>query len=171
VYTKDAIRFTLKLAEEAMLQSLPAIEDAPLTFPTPQGGCHPMWVLGHLTFVEAMTHELLGGDVNPIASWGSIFGPTTTAGADAAQYPPFQEVRSRYTQLRNRTLQLLDSLSEVDLDKRVATPPPGLEEHFATYGKSLLTLALHQAMHRSHITDAVRAAGRAVPAPIASAAA
>jgi len=62
MYAKDAIRFSLKLADEAMLQSLPAIEDAPLTFPTSNGGCHPMWVLGHLTLVEAMTHELLAGD-------------------------------------------------------------------------------------------------------------
>ena len=170
MYTKDAIRYSLKVAEESMLRSLPAIEDAPFTFPTSNGGCHPMWVLGHLTLVEAMTHELLAGDANPIASWGAMFAPGTTPSAEAAQYPPFQEVRSRYTQLRKRTLQLLDSLSEADLDKRVANPPQGLEEHFATYGKALLTLALHQMSHRSHITDATRAAGREVPSPIAAAA-
>jgi hypothetical protein len=62
----------------------------------------------------------------------------------------------------------LDSFSEADLDKRVSNPPAGLEEHFATYGKALLTLALHQGLHRSHITDAVRAAGRAVPLPVAA---
>ena len=170
MYTKDAIRYSLKVAEESMLRSLPAIEDAPFTFPTSNGGCHPMWVLGHLTLVEAMTHELLAGDANPIASWGAMFAPGTQPTAEVTQYPPFQEVRSRYTQLRKRTLQLLDSLSEADLDKRVANPPQGLEEHFATYGKALLTLALHQMSHRSHITDAVRAAGREVPSPIAAAA-
>src|SRR5438552_2841351 len=151
-----------------MLQSLLAIEDAPLTFPTSNGGCHPMWVLGHLAFVEAMTHELLAGEANPIASWGSMFGPSTIASAEDGQYPPFQEVRSRYTQLRKRTLQLLDSFNEADLDRRIPNPPQGLEEHFATYGKALLTLALHQMAHRSHITDAVRAAGREVPSPVAA---
>ena len=168
MYTKDAILFSLNLAEGAMLQSLLAIEDAPLTFPTSNGGCHPMWVLGHLAFVEAMTHEFLTGEANPIASWGSMFGPSTRASSDAGQYPAFQEVRSRYAQLRTRTVQLLDSFSEADLDKRVANPPEGLEEHFATYGKALLTLALHQTMHRSHITDAVRAAGRQVPSLVAA---
>jgi len=168
VYTKDAIRFSLSLSEAAMLQPLLAIEDAPLTFPTSNGGCHPLWVLGHLAFVEAMTHELLTGEANPIATWGSMFGPSTITSADARQYPPFQEVRSRYAQLRKRTFQLLDSFSEADLDKRVSNPPAGLEEHFATYGKALLTLALHQGLHRSHITDAVRAAGRAVPLPVAA---
>jgi hypothetical protein len=36
---------------------------------------------------------------------------------------------------------------------------PGQE--FATYGRSFLTLALHQAMHRGNATDARRAVGRA----------
>lgn len=168
MYTKDAILFALNLAEGAMLRSLLAIEDAPLTFPTPNGGCHPMWVLGHLAFVEGMTHELLTGEANPVASWGPMFGPSTQASSDARQYPAFQEVRSRYAQLRTRTLKLLDSFTEADLDKRVSNPPKGLEEHFATYGKALLTVALHQTMHRSHVTDAVRAAGREVPVPVAA---
>src|SRR5205085_11579877 len=115
-------------------------EDVPLTFPTAKGGCHPLWVMGHLALVEAMTHELLVGEANPIANWGALFAPGTIPTADAAQYPPFQEVRNRYTQLRKRTLQLLDSFSEADLDRRVANPPQGLEEHFATFGKALLTL-------------------------------
>lgn len=168
MYTKDAIRFTLKLADEAMLQSLPAIADAPLTFPTPNGGCHPMWVLGHITFIEALTHEMLGGEANPIATWGAMFGPNTKPSAEAIDYPPFEEVRARYVQLRKRTNQLLDSFSEADLDKKVANPPPGLEEHFATFGTSLLTVAMHQTMHRSHITDAVRAAGREVTTLVAA---
>src|SRR5678815_6193616 len=49
VYTKDAIRFSLNLAVQAMFKSLAEIEDLPLTFPTEEGGCHPLWVLGHLT--------------------------------------------------------------------------------------------------------------------------
>ena len=39
MYTKDAIRFSLNLAEEAVLKSLATIDDAPLTFPTGKGGC------------------------------------------------------------------------------------------------------------------------------------
>ncbi len=168
MYTKDAIRFSLNVAEEAMPQFLPAIEDAPLTFPTSNGGCHPMWVLGHLTLVEAMTHELLAGEPNPIAEWGPLFGPGTVPSADPSRYPAYQEVRSRYSQLRRRTLALLDSFTEEDLDTRVSNPPPGLEAHFATYGKALLTLALHQMSHRSHLTDALRSAGREAPAAAAA---
>jgi len=50
----------------------------------------------------------------------------------------------------------------VDLDKSTNAPPKGREWEFATYGQSFLTLALHQAMHRGNVTDARRAAGRAL---------
>jgi uncharacterized damage-inducible protein DinB len=62
--------------------------------------------------------------------------------------------------LREQNLKLLESLSEADLDKTTKTPPKGREQEFATYGRSFLALALHQMMHRSHVTDALRAAGR-----------
>ncbi len=168
MHTKDLIRFSLNAADEAMKGSLAAIEDAPLTFPTAKGGCHPMWVVGHLALVEAMTHEMLAGEANPIASWGAVFAPGTTPTAKASDYPPFADVRAQYTQLRKRTLQLLDSFSEADLDKKVANPPQGLEKHFETYGKALMTLSIHQMIHRSHLTDAVRNAGREVPSAIAA---
>jgi hypothetical protein len=51
-----------------------------------------------------------------------------------------------------------------------ASQPNGLEEHFATFGKALLTVALHQMSHRAHISDAIRAAGRATPVPAGAAA-
>jgi len=34
------------------------------------------------------------------------------------------------------------------------------EQEFATFGRAFLVIALHQCMHRGHITDALRAAGR-----------
>ena len=150
MYTKDAIRYSLNLADQAMMRSLENIEDAPLTFPTENGGCHPLWVVGHLAFIEGLTHEMLGGG-------------STVPVADAARYPAMREVRAQYVQLRKRNLQLLESMTEADLDKPTPWQPKGLEEHFANYGKALLTLALHQMAHRAQITDAIRAAGRAMP--------
>jgi hypothetical protein len=70
--------------------------------------------------------------------------------------------------LRQRNLNLLESLSEADLDKPVKAPPKGREREFATFGSTFLVLALHQAMHRSHVTDALRAAGRTALATAAS---
>jgi len=163
VYTKDAIRFSLNLAEQAMFKSLAKIEDIPLTFPTEEGGCHPLWVLGHLTFVEGLAHEMLAGGENVAAEWAGLFAPDSTPTDRAAEYPPLDKVRARYLHLREMNMQLLNSLSDADLDKPTPWQPKGIEEHFATYGKALLTLALHQMAHLAHITDAIRSAGRAVP--------
>ena len=166
MYTKDAIRFSLDLAEDAVLKSLATIDDAPLTFPTGKGGCHPLWVLGHLAFVEGLAYEILAGKQNPAGEWAALFGQDSTATNNVAQYPPLEDVVAKYMQLRRKNLQLLDSLSEIDLDKRTPWQPKGVEEHFATYGKALLTLALHQMAHRGQITDAIRSAGRAVAVPV-----
>ena len=145
------------------MRSLETIQDSPLTFPTANGGCHPLWVIGHLAFVEGVTHEILGGGSNPVGEWAATFGQDTVPTADATRYPAMHEVRAQYSQLRARNLELLEAMSEADLDKPTPWQPKGLEEHFATYGKTLLTVALHQMAHRAHITDATRAAGRAAP--------
>jgi len=163
VYTKDAIRFSLNLAEQAMFNSLGKIDDIPLTFPTEEGGCHPLWVLGHLAFVEGLAYEMLAGGENPCAEWASLFAPDSIPTDEVAKYPPIEKVRARYLHLREMNLQFLDSLSDTDLDKPTSRQPKGAEEHFATYGKALLTLALHQMAHRGQITDAIRSAGRAAP--------
>ena len=77
MYTKDAIRYSLNMADQAVMRSLETIEDAPLTFPTENGGCHPLWVVGHLAFVEGLAHEMLSGGGNPVAHWAPIFGQDT----------------------------------------------------------------------------------------------
>jgi hypothetical protein len=144
------------------------MSDAPTTFPTPNGGCHPLWVLGHLTMIEGMMPSVLFGDKNPVADWQKYFGEGSEPVDNAGAYPAFTEVREKYFELRERNLKLLDSFSEEDLDKPTKAPPKGREQEFATFGRSFLVLALHQTMHRSHVTDAVRAAGRTALATQAS---
>src|SRR5690349_20012471 len=121
MYTKDAIRFSMNLAEQSVMRSIGIMKDAPLTFPTENGGCHPLWVLGHLTVVEGMTHQLLAGGENPAVEWGALFGPDTMTTSDASHYSSFEEVSARYAELRQKNLALLDSLS----DAAVPTQRPG----------------------------------------------
>jgi uncharacterized damage-inducible protein DinB len=160
VKTKDAIRYSLTLADMAVTRALEQVEDIPLTFPTERGGCHPLWVVGHLAVVEGMTYEILTGRPNPVADWDELFGRYSQATADASRYPTLAEARRRYSELRDANLTFLDSLSEAELDTPTRKQPEGLEEHFGTYGKALLTTALHQTMHRGQLTDAFRMAGR-----------
>jgi uncharacterized damage-inducible protein DinB len=160
MHTKDAIRFALTLSNGAVMNAIDEISDAATTFPTPNGGCHPLWVLGHLALIEGAIPAVLFGHSNPAGDWSKYFGENSQATEDASAYPPFAEVRQKYMELREHNLRLLDSLTEADLDKPTKAPPKGREREFATYGLSFLTLALHQTMHRSHVTDALRAAGR-----------
>ncbi|MCU1382564.1 MAG: hypothetical protein JWL71_1261 [Acidobacteria bacterium] len=156
--TKDAIKFALAASHGAVLSVIDDMKDAALTFPTANGGCHPLWVLGHLALVEGSIPAVLTGEPNAVGEWGALFGEHSQPIADAAAYPAFAELRAAYVRLRERNLALLDSLTEADLDKATVAPPKGREREFATYGTSFLALALHQMIHRSHVTDARRAA-------------
>jgi uncharacterized damage-inducible protein DinB len=168
MHMKDAIQFALSISDRVVLDVIDEMRDAATTFPTPNGGCHPLWVLGHLTLVEGMIPAALFAEKNPAAEWQQYFGEGSEAVADARAYPPLDEVREKYRQLRERNLKILESLTEADLDKPTKAPPRGRERELATYGQSFLVLALHQAMHRGNLTDARRAAGRTVLATQAS---
>ena len=158
MHTKDAIAFALTVSNRAVLSVIDDMSAAPTTFPTPNGGCHPLWVLGHLALIEGSIPAILTGEPNPVDDWRRYFGQDTEPVADPAAYPPFAEVRDTYVRLRERNMALLASLSDADLDKPSAAPPKEREREFATYGSSFLVLALHQMLHRSHVTDARRAA-------------
>jgi uncharacterized damage-inducible protein DinB len=149
------------MANMAVMRALDQVEDLPLTFPTERGGCHPLWIAGHLALVEGIAFEILTGRPNPVAEWEEIFGRGTVPAADARRYPTLAEARNRYTELRQANLAFLDSLSDAELDTPTRKQPQGLEEFFATYGKALLTIALHQMTHRGQLTDTFRTAGRA----------
>jgi hypothetical protein len=161
--TKEALEFALTASDNAVMTEIDKMSDNPTQFPTPHGGCHPLWVAGHLTLVEGMIPAVLFGDENPVAGWYGLFGEDSEPVDDVRRYPPFAEIREKYAELRARNLALLTSLSEDGLDKPTHAPPKGREHEFATFGRSFLALALHQAMHRSHVTDALRATGCKTP--------
>ncbi len=46
MHTKDAIQFALTVSNGAVLSAIDEMSGAATTFPTPNGGCHPLWVLG-----------------------------------------------------------------------------------------------------------------------------
>src|SRR5260370_37277009 len=79
MHTKEAIQFALTVSNGTVLSAIDKMSDAATTFPTPNGGCHPLWVLGHLTMVEGIIPEVLFGQKNPVAGWEKTFrsGPQT----------------------------------------------------------------------------------------------
>src|SRR5260221_2365308 len=125
--TKEAIQFALTVSNGAVLSAIDKMSDVATTFPTPNGGCHSLWVLGHLAVVEGFIPQVLFGQTNPVAKWQKLFGPGSEVVGNASAYPSFAEVRAKYLELREQNLKLLDSLSEADLDKPTVAPVKGPE--------------------------------------------
>lgn len=157
--TMDAIKYALNMGDFMTMKEIEGLAEAPLTHPGPNGGCHPMWVMGHLAYVEGKMREILFGEANPLEKWGSMFDSGTEAVGDSDRYPAFAEVVSVYREHHERNLALLDSLTEADLNKPTVKPPKGAEALLATFGQAFLFLAMHTACHRGQLADARRVTG------------
>jgi hypothetical protein len=158
--TIELIQTAMALCEKATLSLIEDMRDAPLTQPTPRGGNHPLWVLGHITFIEGSVPQTLFGEPNPVAHWAPLFAPGSEPKDDAAEYPSFDELLRTYRRLREQNLKLLDEIGETGLDRPTKAPPKGLEETLRTFGQAFLVIAIHQMNHRGQVADARRVLGR-----------
>lgn len=156
----DVIRKAMQFSEQSVLQLIEDMRDEPLAQPTPRGGNHPLWVLGHITLVEGNIPKVLFGEPNPAEKWAPLFAPGTEPKTDAGAYPSFDEVLRTYRDLRARNLQILERLGEAGLDQPTKNPPKGLEDRLGTAGDTFLLIAMHQMSHRGQVCDARRAVGR-----------
>ncbi len=154
----DLIRDNVRRSRDRVLARVEEMREHCLVFPTPAGGCHTLWTLGHLAYIEALVvHRFMLGERNPLAGWEEVFDGAHISG-DASQYPPFEQVLAKCREVREWTVTLLDSLSEDDLDKASARVPSGFEDTFGTYRLCLQYVADHWYMHRGHLADSRRAA-------------
>jgi uncharacterized damage-inducible protein DinB len=155
----DLVRDNLTQSRDRVLARVAEMRGHALVFPTPNGGCHTLWVLGHLAYIESLiVRTFLLGEENPLADWESLFDGPDVSG-DAALFPPFDEVLARLHATRDATLALLGTWSEADLDRPSAKGPAGHEHTFGTARRCLQYVADHTYMHRGHLADARRAAG------------
>src|SRR5260370_41073109 len=80
--TKEAIQFALALSNGSVLSAIDKMSDAATTFPTPNGGCHPLWGLGHLPMGEGVLPEGVFGSKNPVAEGRKVCGRGSGAVGD-----------------------------------------------------------------------------------------
>jgi len=159
--TVDFIRTALDATARATLVLIEDMRDQPLTFPTPKGGNHPLWVMGHLAFVEGQViQQFMLGRPNPVAHWRDLFGIGSEVSAEASRYPPLGEIQNAFQNLRAETLKTLDTLDDADLDQPSKGCPPEFKEFLSTYGKCFLIVIMNTMNHRGQVADARRAAGR-----------
>jgi hypothetical protein len=136
------------------------MRDAPVTFPTPNGGHHPLWGLGHLQFAEgSIVNGLIKGEDNPYEELAPLFWQGTQPVADAEEYPSMDELFAKYDKARAETIALLDTMTDDDLDKP-SHAPPEFGDGANTIGKCFAMLIMHAAFHGGQVADTRRAAGR-----------
>ena len=165
--TVDFIRKGLEGSARAALLMIDDMKNAPFTFPTPNGGNHPLWVLGHITYVEGqLVQTIMLGRPNPVANWGELFGMKSEPTADPSRYPPLDEIREKFLSCTAETMKLLDSLSDADLDQASKGCPPEMKEFIGTYGQCFLVIIFNTMTHRGQVADARRAAGRKTAADV-----
>ncbi len=153
------LRDELDLSATITLKLIDDMKDAPLTAPTKNGGNHPLWVMGHMAYVEGQIQQLITEQLNPLEKWKNIFAGGTEPTSSAADYPTLEEARSAFITRRAATLQLLENITEADLDRPTKCPP---ENAYAigTVGKCLFILVANTLTHRGQVADARRTLGR-----------
>jgi hypothetical protein len=148
----DVVRGALDMSDQLASTMLEDVRDTPLTQPTPRGGNHPLWVIGHLAHTEGLLHHLLSGEPNPVEDWTTLFAGGTEPSTEAARYPAFDDVLAKYRQLRAANMKRLDGMDDAALGRP--------ERTFGTVGQAYTAIAMHQMLHLGEVADARRAAGR-----------
>ena len=153
------IRNNLEMSTSRVLARIEDMSAHCMVFPTPRGGCHTLWVLGHLAYIEALVVRVfMLAEPNPLDDWKELFdGAEITS--DANRYPSFDQVLAECREMRQATVNLLGSLTESDLDRVSQNAPGGFEDTFGTYRLCFQYVADHWYMHRGQLADARRTAG------------
>lgn len=155
----DLIRDNLKRSEDIVLSRIEEMRDHCMVRSTPKGGCHTLWILGHLAYIEALVIDgFMLGRPNPLSDWSEVFDGAAVSG-DPVRFPSFDEVLKECRSIRISTVSLLDSLTEEDVDRPSKNAPGGAKELFGTYRQCFQYAADHWFMHRGQLADARRAAG------------
>ena len=142
----------------------PFIEDMkskPLVFPTPIGGNHPLWILGHLTYSDGvLLDEIMLDQPRAVADLKKYFQGGTEPMDDDIIYPSMGNLLTRYRDLRHGHVKLLEQFSEEGLDQSSKNVPPKYRSYLATYRDGFMMVANHWLMRRGQVADARRAGGR-----------
>lgn len=158
--TTDFIKLNLQNSAGWCMGLLNDMRDSPMTQPTPNGGNHPLWVLGHVVHSESnLLDKFILGQPNRFPELESQFAMGSTPTTDAEAYPTFDELMGKWETIRAATVTHLESLGEADLDKPSHAPEefgPG----FSTVAGVFTAMASHVTFHAGQVADARRAAGR-----------
>ena len=156
----DYVRMTLESSRQWAMGLITDMKDAPLAQPTPNGGNHPLWVLGHIVRSEsALLDGFILGQPNRFPELEAMFGMSTDPSTNASDYPSMDELFVKFEQVRAAAVAHLDTLTDDDLEKP-SHAPPEYGAMFGTVGACFAAMCSHVSFHAGQVADARRAAGR-----------
>ncbi len=156
----EVLKAELEMGRQWLMALISDVAGAEVTSPTPRGGNHPLWVLGHVTHSEAgMVNGFVLGQSNPLAKWDQLFDMGSQPVGDLNAYPSLAELRVEFEKVRANTLKVLAGMSESDLDKP-SYAPAHIASMFGTVGQCFAAVGLHCTFHAGQAADARRAAGK-----------
>ncbi len=159
--SKELLKIGIDTAIGITVPLLEDLKDAPLAFPSANGGNHAMWIAGHLAYSTGqLMWEMMLGKENPLAEWKDQFAAGTQPTDDASRYPSYEEVLRRFRGVHAEALALLDATSEAELDQPSKNVPEEFGPFFGTRRQCFLALTLHLAMHRGQAAVCRRMLGR-----------
>ncbi len=87
----DLIRENLKRSDDIVLARVEEMRDHCVVFPTPRGGAHTLWVLGHLAYIESLVvWGFMLGEPNPLTDWEDLFdGTDISTSSGTLELTPF----------------------------------------------------------------------------------
>lgn len=125
------------------------------------GGVSPAWIIGHLALVSNNVTAILGGTPKvDIDAWGPLFGGGSTASADAAGYPSWDELLAAFREGHG----LITAAVEGATAEQQAQPNPieMLREGLPTMGDFLsFVTTSHVALHLGQLSTWRRVQGQA----------
>jgi hypothetical protein len=158
--SKELVTTALQQSYDMVMPLLDDLRSASLVPPTPKGGNHAHWILGHLVQSEGHFRKMMQGTPNPVEEMRPLFAGGTSPDPQGAGYPSYGELLAKLAALREETMRWLSSLCENDLDQASKVVPPGFEPFFGTWRQCLMMQAMHWMNHRGQLADCRRAAGR-----------
>ena len=157
--TIDYIKMSLENSKGWVLGLIRDMQDQPLTQPTPHGGNHPLWVLGHITRAESDLFDgFILGQPNRFPEL-EVCSNGKEPSYNAEDYPSMEELLAKFEQIRAATLAHLDTLNEADLDQK-SHAPEEFGAFFGTVGACYSAMVIHSSFHGGQVADARRAAGK-----------
>lgn len=159
--SRDAIRQSLGVADMVAASYLEDLDDAELFVRPVEGANHTAWQLGHLITSENRLMEGIRPGAMPALPEG--FADKYTSDTSKSDEPGEFHTKQEYLQLlkqqREATLEVLEQLSDEDLDQ---PSPEQFRKMFPTVGAILTLQAAHTLMHAGQWTVLRRKLGKPV---------